>query len=117
VSCRNRQLGLQPFEDAQDGAVVDEVGKIDTRRAVMPVSMNASGLLPADRDQLEREIAAIERASAALRKADPELESWTDLPATMLQKPRRVWLFIGVLSLSTALVTIGAAFAISALVG
>jgi len=114
----NRQLGLQPFEGAQDGAVVDEIRKIDTRRAVMPVSMNASGLLAAaDRDQLEREIDAIERASAALRKADPELETWTDLPATTLQKPRRVWLFIGVLWLSTALVTIGAAFAISALVG
>jgi hypothetical protein len=58
----------------------------------MPVSIDASGLFAAaDRDQLEREIAAIERASAALRKADPELETWTDFPATTLRKPRRRW--------------------------
>jgi hypothetical protein len=34
-----------------------------------------------------------------------------------LRKPRPVWLLIGALWLSTALVTIGAAFAISVLVG
>ena len=33
-------------------------------------------LAAADREHLEREIAAIERASAALRRAEPELESW-----------------------------------------
>jgi hypothetical protein len=71
----------------------------------------------ADRDQLEREIAAIERACAALRRGEPELQFWTDPPPRTLQKPRSVWLLIGVLWLSTALATIVAAFAISALVG
>ena len=114
----NRQLGLQPFEGAQDSAVIDEIRKIDTRHAAMPVSVNACGLLAAiDRVQFELEVAAIERASAALRIADPALESWTDLPATAPHKPRPAWLLIGVLWLSTALVTIGAVFAISALVG
>jgi len=82
-------------------------------------SLDVSGpVAAADRAQLAREIAAIERASAALRRAEPALESWTDAPpATAMQKPRPVWLLIGVLWLSTALVTIGAVFAISALVG
>jgi hypothetical protein len=71
----------------------------------------------ADRDQLEREIAAIERACAALRRAEPELQFWTDPPSPTLRKPRSVWLLIGVLWLSTALATIVAALAISALVG
>ena len=74
-------------------------------------------LAAADREHLEREIAAIERASAALRRADPELESWINTPSATLRKPRPVWLLIGALWLSTALVTIGAAFAISVLVG
>ena len=46
----------------------------------------------ADRAQLDRDIAAIEKASAALRRADPAMETWTDAPATAMQKPRPVWL-------------------------
>jgi hypothetical protein len=77
-----------------------------------------SGLLAAaDREHLEREIAAIERASAALRLAEPELESWVDAPSASQPKARPVWLLIGALWLSTALVTIGAVFVISVLVG
>jgi hypothetical protein len=77
-----------------------------------------SGLLAAaDREHLDREIAAIERAAAALRRAEPELESWVDPPSPTLHKPRPVWLLIGALWLSTALVTLGAAVAISMLVG
>jgi hypothetical protein len=74
-------------------------------------------LAASDRDQLERDFAAIERASAALRRVRPELESWTDMPAIAMPKPHPVWLLIGVLWLSTAIVTVGAVFAISALVG
>jgi len=84
---------------------------------VTPATMNDPGLAAADRAQLERDIAAIERATAALRRADPALESWTDAPAAATREPRPVWLLIGVLWLSTALVTLGAVFAISALVG
>jgi hypothetical protein len=86
-----------------------------TRTAAEP---DDSGLLAAaDREHLEREIAAIERASAALRRAEPELESWAHPPPPTLRRPRPVWLLIGALWLSTALVTIGAAYAISVLVG
>lgn len=107
--------------DAADAAAADAATR-DTAtpdRRGRPVSdPDDSGLLAvADRDHLEREIAAIERASAALRRAEPELEFWVDSPPATLRKPRPVWLLIGALWLSTALVTLGAAFAISVLVG
>jgi len=87
-------------------------------RARAAADLDDSGLLAAaDREHLEREIAAIERASAALRRAEPGLESWIDAPSARQPKPRPVWLLIGALWLSTALVTIGAVFAISVLVG
>jgi hypothetical protein len=99
-------------------AVTDYLQGPDGGRAAVAANADDSGLLAAaDRDHFEREIAAIERATAALRRAEPELESWTDMPAPTMQKPRPVWLLIGLLWLSTALATIGAAFAISALVG
>jgi hypothetical protein len=74
-------------------------------------------LAATDREHIEREIAAIERASAVLRRAEPKLESWIDAPSAGQPKPRPVWLLIGALWLSTALVTVGAAFAITVLVG
>jgi len=70
-----------------------------------------------EREQLAHDIADIERASLALRRAEPALESWTAPPAPMLGQPRPVWLIIGVVWISTALVTLGAVFAIAALVG
>ena len=69
------------------------------------------------RDQLAREVADIETATAVLRRAEPALESWTEAPANTGHKPRPVWLLIGVLWLSTALVTAGAVVAIAALAG
>jgi len=69
------------------------------------------------RDQLAREVAEIEAAIAALRQAEPALESWTHPPAAPARKPRPVWVLIGVLWLSTALVTAGAVVAIATLAG
>jgi predicted transcriptional regulator len=69
------------------------------------------------RDQLAREVADIEAATAALRRAEPALESWTKAPASTGGKTRPVWLLIGVLWLSTALVTAGAVVAIASLAG
>jgi hypothetical protein len=77
-------------------------------------------------DQFARDIAEIERATAALRRAEPSLEMWseigsdarTDDAATLtIRKTRPVWLLIGLLWLSTALVTVGAVAAIARLVG
>jgi hypothetical protein len=75
-------------------------------------------LSQADRDQLARDIADIERAAAALRRAEPALESWTN-PATTtsMRKPGPLWLVIGVLWLTTALVAVSAGFVIAALAG
>jgi hypothetical protein len=73
--------------------------------------------LPGEPDQLARDLAAIEHATAALRKAEPALESWSNPPPQTRRKPRPVWLLVGVLWISTALVTVGAAVAIAALVG
>jgi len=109
-------LDFSPANGAEGSSVAGEIRESDTLRDLTQGS--DSGLVAAaDRAQLERDIAAIERASAALRRAEPELESWIDPPAATMQKPRPLWLLIGVLWLSTALVTIGAVFAISALVG
>lgn len=68
-------------------------------------------------DQLARDLAEIERAAAALCRAEPALESWAIPPAPTLRKPRPVWLLIGLLWLSTALFTVGAVVAIHAFVG
>lgn len=77
---------------------------------------NSGWIAAVDGDQFERDVAAIERATATLRRAEPALQSWTE-PVSPLGAPRPLWQVIGVLWLSTALVTIGAVFAISALVG
>jgi hypothetical protein len=77
-------------------------------------------------EQFARDIAEIERAAAALRKAQPALETWNenwteagvdDAAAFAIRKTRPVWLLIGALWLSTALVTVGAVAAIARLIG
>jgi hypothetical protein len=77
-------------------------------------------------DQVARDIADIERATAALRRAEPSLEMWSeagsearpdDTATLAIRKTRPVWLLIGLLWLSTALVTVGAVAAIARLVG
>jgi hypothetical protein len=82
-----------------------------------PDRQEAGTMAATVRDQLAREVAGIEAATAALRRAEPALESWTTEPANTGGKPRPVWLLIGVLWLSTALVTVGAVAAIAALAG
>lgn len=110
-------LRFLPAKEADTQIVADDGVPFDAGQvATQPIMAAADATTPADRVQLERDIAAIERASAALRRADPAMESWIDAPAPTLHKPRPVWLLIGVLWLSTALVTLGAVYAISALV-
>jgi hypothetical protein len=74
-------------------------------------------LAPAEIDQLALDIAEIERATAALREAEPGLESLSAPPTPALGQARPVWLIIGLLWISTALATLGAVVAIAALVG
>ena len=69
-------------------------------------------------EQRTRELADIEVATAALRQGEPALESWSKSKAALsTQKPRPVWLIIGVLWLSTAILTAGAVAAIATLAG
>jgi predicted transcriptional regulator len=89
----------------------------EPRDDLSEISEDAGATAQTVRDQLAREVADIEAATAALRRAEPALESWTKAPANTGGKPRPVWLLIGVLWLSTALVTAGAVVAIASLAG
>jgi hypothetical protein len=101
-----------------DAVLIELQGFGAARSEVFPAAGNDDGsLTQIDREQLERDIAEIEYATAALRKGEPALESWTSPPTVSIQKPRPLWLLIGVLWLSTALVTVGAVVAIATLVG
>lgn len=86
----------------------------DAVERVADSSVSTAGV---ETDQLARDIAEIERAAAALRRAEPALGSWTNPPLHANPKPRPVWLLIAVLWFSTAVVTLGAVAAIAALVG
>ena len=84
--------------------------------APMPEDLGA--LNQSAQEQLTRELAEIEIATAALRRGEPALESWSKATATPLtRKPRPVWLIIGVLWLSTAILTAGAVVAIATFAG
>jgi hypothetical protein len=83
------------------------------------------GLVRAN-EQFARDVAEIERATAALRRAQPGLETWSetstearaeDAASFAVRKTKPVWLLIGALWLSTALVTAGAVAAIARLIG
>ena len=87
-----------------------------TTPAPMPEDLGA--LSQSAQEQLTRELADIDAATVALRRGEPELESWSKSSAAPLtRKPRPVWLIIGVLWLSTALLTAGAVVAIATLAG
>jgi hypothetical protein len=72
---------------------------------------NSGWIAAMDDDQFSRDIAAIERASAALRRAEPALRSWAEQPS-IAGAPQPLWLIIGTLWVSTALVALSAVFAL-----
>jgi hypothetical protein len=119
----SKPLGFLSSDGAQGNAILEQIRNLDTVRqdntrtsADDETDLDAA----ANRKQLARDIAAIERATALLRRVEPALQSWSEPPptaATIGQGARPVWLLIGVLWVSTALVTLGAVYAISALVG
>jgi len=116
----NHDLGVFSADSAADAAALadERASAAPLRSGGNDANTGDAGLpAPAEPDQLARDIAAIERATAALRKAEPALESWSDPPPQVSHKPRPIWLLVGVLWISTAIVTVGAAVAIAALVG
>lgn len=68
-------------------------------------------------DQFARDIEEIERAAAALREGEPDLEPWTTSTTAILDqpKPRSVWFFVGTIWIATVLVTGAATLAIASL--
>jgi len=114
-----QEPGSRRLENPDGGVASLELHKPDVppRYVQDKITEIPENLSQADRDQLARDIADIERATAALRKAQPALESWTRPVATAVHKPASLWLLIGVLWLSTALVAASAVFVIASLVG
>lgn len=111
----NDHRGFQP-----SGGLDGTASEIQAFEAALRGSRTADALR--ETDQLARDIADIERATAALRRAQPGLEAWTEPTADersagAMRKARPVWLLIGLLWLSTALVTVGAVAAIARLAG
>jgi hypothetical protein len=80
-------------------------------RLAVPISDAAA----VDREEFARAVAEIEQASAALRLAEPALETGANPRAEKARsrRPRSVWLFVATLWLSTALVIAGAVTAIA----
>jgi hypothetical protein len=111
-----QNLGARPSNRPDDGILIEPRDLESARRALARDSAGGA-LAQFERDQLARDIADIESATAALRRAEPALESWTKPQTPAVAKPRPLWLLIGLLWLSTALLTAGAAYAIATLVG
>ena len=90
----------------------------DTQSTPAPMPDNLGALNQGAEEQLTREFAEIEAATVALRQGEPALESWNKAAsAPLTRKPRPVWLIIGVLWLSTAILTAGAVVAIATFAG
>jgi hypothetical protein len=111
-----QDLGARP-SNHHDESILIEPGNLESARQVLAQENPAGPLAQFERDQLARDIADIESATAALRRADPALQSWTKPQAPAIAKVRPLWRLIALLWLSTALVTVGAAYAIVTLVG
>jgi hypothetical protein len=105
-----QNVGSLPSADAESISLEPRLGDAG-------LAAEANTPDPSVHDQLARDIADIESATAALLKAEPELESWSEADVPAAYKPRPVWLIIGVLWLSTVLVTAGAVVAIATLAG
>jgi hypothetical protein len=97
-----------PREPSPRQSPVGEWGSSTAGAEPLPESVRA---------QLAREFADIELAAAALRRAEPALESWSGEASPSGPKPHPVWLLVGLLWLSTALVAASAVFAIVTLAG
>jgi hypothetical protein len=114
-------LGDQPSGGLDGDDALSEIRAFEIAlRADLPEADESAA--PGAPDRLARDLADIERASEALRRGQPALEDWSspradDRPAVASRKPRPVWLLIGLLWISTALVTVGAVAAIARLAG
>ena len=109
-------LGARP-SPRPDEAIVIEPRDLELVRRALARDSTSGTLAQFERDQLARDIADIESATAALQQAEPALESWSKPQTPAAAKARPLWLLMGLLWLSTAILTVGAAYAIVTLVG
>jgi hypothetical protein len=111
-------LGSPPAGRSSDAILIEPQGFDPARRnGGHQNAEQTDALAQFEREQLARDIADIERATATLQRGEPALESWTRPAALAASKPRPLWLLIGVLWLSTALITAGAVVAIASFAG
>ncbi len=114
-------LGDQSSRDATGHAVLADIRPFESELGVSSDRAAVDAGAASAGDELARDIAEIERAAAVLRQAEPTLEMWTESwpgkAAATMHKPRPVWLLIGLLWLSTALVAAGAVATIAHLAG
>jgi hypothetical protein len=114
-------FGSMPKGNSDWDLAYNAMRRLDAaRRSKEDVAGERRALARVDSDQVARDIAEIERVAAALRKAEPTLEAWSERPRSRtrpVRKPRSVWVIVSALWLSTALVTAGALAAIAKLVG
>jgi hypothetical protein len=73
---------------------------------------NSGWIAAEDGDQFARDVAAIEQAADILRRAQPALQSWAGPPLPSHNSSQPLWLIIGTLWVSTALVALSAVFAL-----
>jgi hypothetical protein len=110
-------LGSVPTNHSSGDIVSVEPRGFATPRRRATDRIDIGGLMRFEQEQLAREYSDIERATAALRLGEPALQSWIKPAAPAAIPKRPLWLLIGVLWLSTALVTAGAVAAIATLAG
>ena len=97
-----REIGRS--EDAALPALTSAVAASDA------AAISAPHAVPIDPDQLARAFCEIEKASAALRRAEPALElgRLDPEPRSESKKPRSIWFLIGGIWISAMLVCAGA---------
>ena len=112
-------LGSLPSGHSSDDAILlERRGFEPPRRRATDKTADSSGVLTRfEQEQLARDIADIERATAALQRAEPALASWIKPETPAVNQSRPLWLLISALWLSTALITAGAIAAIASFAG
>ena len=112
-------LGSLRSEPSSADVISLELHRIEVERRVVADSATdvVEALAEADQDQLARDIAHIDRATLALKQAEPALQPWTGPQATLPGNPRSVWLLIATLWISAALIATGAVVVIATIVG
>jgi hypothetical protein len=97
--------------------IADALHAADTP-SVSPARDEGDALMRSAAERFEQHMAEINRASAMLRHALPDLEAWPNpsIAAAPVAKARPVWLMISVVWISTLALTAAATLAIAVLV-